>query len=490
MRIALAVAAGLLLAAASPPLGWAWAAVPAIVAFQWVLLTASRRGVALLAGAAFAAALVGSLVPWLANLAGVAAVGFVLVHIPHFVVYAWAVYASRSWPWVSRLALVAGGWVTIFFVLRWQPVLAVEWTDPGYTLAPWTFARRAAAVWGASGWGVIIGVVCAATAISLVTRSRRGLVIAAVTAVTAVGVGLVVDERPTGAPLAVTIVQGHPPCARVPCTSTREQIAANHLRLTADLEPGPDLVVWAESSLGFTTDPAQNPAVQDSVVEQAIRLDAHMLIGSDRPAGEVNFVNANLMIDPAGRIVGEYRKQHGVPFGEFVPWRSFFGRFPILARVPRDMIRGTGPVILPLGDAAVGSVISFEGSFGRYAREHAALGAQLLVVNTNQSSYGWGAASDQMIGFTTMRGAELGLDVVHAAISGRSTIINDTPGIRTPLYEDAVISGTVTLRDAPPTLYARWGDWLTAALLVGAGAIVAQQAIAGLTERRQPISTP
>src|SRR5690606_15353056 len=117
---------------------------------------------------------------------------------------------------------------------------------------------------------------------------RRGLLIAGVTAVLAVGVGLVVDQRPTGAPLAVTIVQGHPPCVQVPCTSTREQIAANHLRLTADIEPGPDLVVWAESSLGFTTDVAQNPAVQDSVVEQAVRLGAHMLIGSDRPAGEVH----------------------------------------------------------------------------------------------------------------------------------------------------------------------------------------------------------
>jgi apolipoprotein N-acyltransferase len=274
-------------------------------------------------------------------------------------------------------------------------------------------------------------------------------------------------------------VQGHPPCPAFPCTSTRQEITANHLALTADLDPGPDLVVWGESSAGFATDPGTNPAVAEGIAAETTRLDAHLLMGSDRPLGTLNFANSNMLFSPAGQLLGEYLKQHPVPFGEYVPLRGLIGDIPPFTRQPRDMVPGTGPVILDVDGIALGTVISYEGAFGRYAREHAALGAELLVVSTNQGSFGRSAAADQFIAMTSMRSAELGLDVVHAAVSGRSTIITDggVPGPRTALYEDAVIEGTVTLRDAPPTPYARFGDWLVSILLLAAGATFVREAV-------------
>lgn len=489
MSIVVAVIAGLALTAAFPPLAQGWLAFPAIAAFQWSVLRARRPGVAALAGVAFGLTFVGLLVPWLRNVAGAAYIGFVAAHLPYFAAYGWVVNRTRHWPLPTRALVMAAGWVAVFFVLRWQPVLAIEWADPGYTVAPLALARNAAALWGATGWGVIIAVVATGVTLAATERSRTAALVAAAALVVAFGAGFVVDHWPAGEPVEVAVVQGHPPCPGFPCASTREQITVNHLRLTSTVAPGPDLVVWAESSVGFTTDPAQNPAVQDAIVEQARRLDAHMLIGADRPAGDANFVNANLMFDQEGRIVGEYRKQHGVPFGEYVPWRPVFGRLALLSRVPRDMIPGSGPVVLSLDGNAIGSVISFEAAFGRYAREHAALGAGLLVVNTNQSSYGRGSASDQIIAMTTMRASELGLDLVHAAITGRSTLIaGGVPGPRTPLYEDAVLAGTLTLRDAPPTPYARFGDWLVTVLLVVAAAATMQHLVVSLTANRPPPS--
>ena len=46
------------------------------------------------------------------------------------------------------------------------------------------------------------------------------------------------------------------------------------------------------------------------------------------------------MFGPDGRIVGEYRKRHPVPFGEYIPARPLFEWIPALDQVPRDMIAG------------------------------------------------------------------------------------------------------------------------------------------------------
>jgi apolipoprotein N-acyltransferase len=50
----------------------------------------------------------------------------------------------------------------------------------------------------------------------------------------------------------------------------------------------------------------------------------------------------------------------------------------------------------------------------------------VLVVATNEGSYGLTPASDQLIGMTRMRAAELGVPVVHSAVTGKSTIIDRT----------------------------------------------------------------
>ena len=170
------------------------------------------------------------------------------------------------------------------------------------------------------------------------------------------------------------------------------------------------------------------------------------------------------------RSSGEYRKRQPVPFGEYVPWRSFLAPLiPELSQVPRDMIRGEDPVVFSTDFGMLGSVVSWEGSFARFPRDVARNGAQLLVVATNNASYEVSPASDQLIGMTRMRGAEFGLDVVHAAVTGRSTLITDggEVGERTPIYEQALLIGEVQMRDAGPTLYTRVGDWVQVAAVLG-----------------------
>ncbi len=95
-------------------------------------------------------------------------------------------------------------------------------------------------------------------------------------------------------------------------------------------------------------------------------------------------------------------------------------------------------------------------------------GANLLVVATNNSSYGFGPASDQFIGMTRMHAAALGVDVVHAALTGKSTIISEvgSVGPKTKLFSSGVLTGEVRVRAGGPTLYARTGEWPYGAAII------------------------
>jgi len=150
-----------------------------------------------------------------------------------------------------------------------------------------------------------------------------------------------------------------------------------------------------------------------------------------------------------------------VPFGEYIPWRAVFGWTERFRAAPRDMVRGEGPVVFTTDWGSLGSVISFEGAFARIMRGPVREGARLLVVATNNSSYGLGPASDQFIGMTRMHASALGVDVIHAALTGRSTIISNSGSVgpTSGLFTAEILTGRVRVRASGNTLYTTLGEW-------------------------------
>ena len=199
--------------------------------------------------------------------------------------------------------------------------------------------------------------------------------------------------------LNITIVQGNSPCpgAKNRCSNERQKIYDSHLAQTQTLDGNFDLVVWPESSTGFNNDPGVHSRVLNDVSTQALRLDSYFLIGGDRPVQKEYFENYGIFINREGEIVDQYLKQHPVPFGEYIPFRKYLDWIPPLALVPRDMIRGDGQKIFIVNDTKISTVISFEGSFQRYIRNSVLDGAELVVILTNQASYGESGMSDQFI---------------------------------------------------------------------------------------------
>ena len=277
------------------------------------------------------------------------------------------------------------------------------------------------------------------------------------------------DAKTETSELNIAIVQGNSPCpgAKNRCSNERQKIYDSHLTKTQSLEGNFDLVVWPESSTGFNNDPGIHSRVQNDISTEALRLDSYFLIGGDRPIQKEYFENYGIFINKNGEIVDQYLKQHPVPFGEYIPFRKFLDWIPPLALVPRDMIRGDGQKIFMVNNTKISTVISFEGSFQRYIRNSVQDGAELVVILTNQASYGESGMSDQFILMSRANAISNGRPIVHAAITGKSAFIDHNGKVisKTELFETQILTEKLEMKQTE-TPYSKYGNYLNYIFIV------------------------
>lgn len=452
---------------AFPPFGPGLLIVPGVTLF----LVALRRGETprggLVVGTVYGLVFFGGVMWWLAELELLALI-LVPVQAAFLAMYGWWLPRYNRRPPGSWLALAVGGWAVMELIRYRFPVGGLEWGAAGYALSDNLLTRQPAAVIGTSGLTILVVLVAALLAQAFARQtgwaSLWGSLMVMLIVAGSYSWLMLQGVTDVGAP--VSIVQGSTPCPFEHCPpDERLHTYEQHLELTRTLEPGTaGLVVWPEGSTGATNaDPVNNEEIGEAISEEARRLASRFVVGGDRVVSDTEWINANVYFNAEGDIVGEYRKQHPVPFGEYIPWRPLFDWIPALDRVPRDMIRGDGPVLMN----EVGSVISFEGGFSRYAFDVRRAGAEVIIVNTNEASYGETApTADQFIGMTRMRAIELGVPVIHAAVTGKSTVIDidGTIGEVTNLGESTVLQDTYRA-DSVDTFYSINGNfvmWLSA----------------------------
>ena len=280
--------------------------------------------------------------------------------------------------------------------------------------------------------------------------------------------------------LNITIVQGNSPCpgAKNRCSNERQRIYDSHLSQTQSLDGNFDLVVWPESSTGFNNDPGIHTKVQNDISTEAMRLDSYFLIGGDRPVENQYFENYGIFINKDGEIVDQYLKQHPVPFGEYIPFRKYLEWIPPLALVPRDMVRGDGQKIFIVNDTKISTVISFEGSFQRYIRNSVQDGAELVVILTNQASYGESGMSDQFILMSRANAISNERPIVHAAITGKSAFIDYNGKVisKTELFETETLTEKLEVSKAE-TPYSKYGNYLNYIFIVFGASVFARRFI-------------
>jgi len=261
-------------------------------------------------------------------------------------------------------------------------------------------------------------------------------------------------------------------------TAYREETLARFDRLTEQLGLATDLVIWPEAATPFVFE--REPVYQLQLIALANRAQAPILFGSPAlrfyPDRKPYLLNSAYLLSPNGQVLGRYDKQHLVPFGEYIPFKSSLLFFlDKLVEGIGDFEAGTGPTVLTLtpkprsaatgtaGAAArpiqFGVAICYEVIFPNLVREFAANGAEFLVTVTNDAWFGASSAASQHFSMVVFRAVENHLSFARSANTGISGFIDPFGRIAeaTPIFTEQAAKATIQVW-RPHTFYSRHGD--------------------------------
>ncbi len=502
-----AVLAGLAGAAAFPRLGIWPLAVLSVAGLSWAVDgRRSRTGawLGLLYGASFfgpllhwASLYVGA-VPWLllaasqaAFLAGLGALLPLVQRLP----------AAPTW--------VASAWVLQEAVRDRAPFGGFPWGRLAFSQAD-SPLRWFAAIGGQPLLTFAVALLGAAIAVA--ARSVRPLrwrpLVACGAVVVAVAVlgGLRAWSGPpaqNGDRLQIAVVQGSVPDRGLAFESRAREVLDNHvtqtLRLAADVAAGrapqPDLVLWPENA--SDVDPYTDAGAAAAIDRAVQAIGAPVLVGAIlQGPGPDHRRNAGILWSPTSGPGARYIKRHPVPFAEYMPLRSIAEKVSSAAKlVTQDMVAGSGNGLVLGGPVPIGDAICFEVAYDDLIRSSVRTGAELLVVQTNNATFGQTSETYQQLAMSRLRAVETGRTVVQASTTGVSAIIGPDGGTRTrsgALFEPALLGAEVTPLTTQ-TLATRLGplpEYLlaaVAALAAAASVLVSRRRRADRTNAQDPV---
>lgn len=456
-RLGLAVVAGLGQLAALPPVGWWWAAPLGLAA-----LLLAVRGATL--PAAFGCSFLSGLVlflpllewvrflgsgPWVAlavvQAALVGLLGPVLVLLGR----------RRAGPLATAAATV-GAVIAVEALRARQPFGGLTWGRLAFGQSDGPLLPLAA--WGGAP---LLSAAVAVVAVGLATLLRRPrgrrLLLAVAAAGLPFAVAAAVPTPVDGPTVQVAAVQGNVPGDGLDAFSEDLVVLDNHLRETRRLaaevadgrRPRPDLVIWPENAAD--QDPRTEPESRARVQAAIAALGQPLLLGAVlREGGQT--LNGLLVMDRAGVVGPVYGKRHLVPFGEYLPLRSLAERiYPDARRLlPRDFTPGNRVGRLDLNGVPLAVGTCFEVAFDNLPRQAVRAGGELLVLPSNNASYGRSGQSAQQLAMARLRAVEHGRSTVVATTSGISALIRPDGAVvaRSGQYEPAVLQAALPRRTA------------------------------------------
>lgn len=298
----------------------------------------------------------------------------------------------------------------------------------------------------------------------------------AVLAVTAAVVGTtlfapaLVPRPIDGEPLQVLGVQGNVPQMGLDFNAQRRAVLENHvngtLRAAELIEAGelptPDLVIWPENASDI--DPLRNEDAAELIRVATDAVDTPILLGAVlRVDGGLH--NAQMQWRPGEGPVDSYIKRRPVPFAEYIPHRNFYRLFTDAVDLVGDEFLpgeeiGVMDVQTRAGTVRAGIGICFEIILDPEMRDTVLNGADLLVIPTNNATFGFTDEAVQQLAASRVKAVELGRSVAHISNVGVSALILPDGSVvqRTELFTADLLSAELPRRDAV-TVAARLGPW-------------------------------
>jgi apolipoprotein N-acyltransferase len=389
----------------------------------------------------------------------------------------WGVFALAGRRFL-RTSFAVPALACLWVVLEWVKVQwgYFGWNLFGYSQAAWPVLIRSAAVAGV--WFISFVIVCVnvllfeAISVRRSLRTLRNAVVLAFVFILSWLLGTRTIDRAMASSesLSVTLIQPNVTRAEKDGFGARLRILDRLRKLTLQARTD-TLLIYPEAAWPGVLDDEDRAGLFTEFVRS---LERPSLFGAvERLDGR--YYNSVLMVESDAVIAGRYPKIRLVPFGEFVPLRSWFSFIDALNEVG-DMSPGTGPVLFGYKGAFVAPVICFEDVFPEMVAGAVRAGATVLVNVTDDSWFGGHPQAWQHLLIARVRAIENARSLIRAANTGVSCVILADGSIRSTVIDagrDVFVTG-ITEAEVPVsgelTPYSRFPSVfpLTAALLLGA----------------------
>lgn len=233
----------------------------------------------------------------------------------------------------------------------------------------------------------------------------------------------------------------------------------------------PDLILWPEAAM--TRLEHQIPSFLGQVEGIATQRDQAVITGI-LTLEDGRYYNS---MKGFGTADGVYRKQHLVPFGEYVPLEDYLRGLIAFFDLPMSTMLPAQTPQYPLSLSLAGEpyfaapVICYEAAYPEIVRE-LAREANLITVISNDAWFGDSLGPHQHLQITQMRAIENGRPILRATQNGISALIDANGQIlsKTEQFVEAELLGQLTLRQGLTPFQrvpAHLIPWLAIALLTG-----------------------
>lgn len=263
--------------------------------------------------------------------------------------------------------------------------------------------------------------------------------------------------------IGITVVQGNIPQEQKWAPYYQKQTIDTYINLSSQAlkKHKSTLVVWPETALPFY--PLEHPLFSEIIDRLVIGQQIQLLTGAPHRSklsaeAPIEYFNSSFLISASGHIIGNYNKQHLVPFGEYIPLRKFISFAAPLVETMGDFSSGTSAQPLSFGNVKIGVLICFESIFPDLARKHATMGANIFVNITNDAWFGKSSAPWQHLSMAVLRSVENRRSLARAANTGISGFIDPLGRLikTSPLFEPIFLNADIPLL-TEETFFVRYG---------------------------------
>jgi len=225
-----------------------------------------------------------------------------------------------------------------------------------------------------------------------------------------------------------------------------------------------DLIIWPETAI-----PSLYHLADDFIIpisNEQLSSNAMFMSGLAYKESESNdYFNSILLVDNEHRF---YHKNHLVPFGEYLPFKSFLGEILRFLKIPMSDFSSGDPdqKTFETDKGVFGMSICYEDAYGSEVRK-ALPDANILINVSNDAWFGDSFAPHQHLQMARMRALENGRYLLRSTNTGISAVIDNKGNIisRSPQFKPHALPATVKLYSGQ-TPYSKFGNSLILSLCI------------------------